>query len=137
MFRLSPNHFLAVAIAALAIFSSQAAAQPNPLPPARPGKLPLLAVVTNGNVNFSWPLMPGRWDLFEQPPGAVGEWKPVPRETYHTNEMIVSTSRPQPKQATLYRVKRTLALAVPALPNFPPIPPPPTNRPPPRPPGRP
>ena len=127
----------AAATLALASFSHHAGAQPNSLPEPRPGMLPFSAAVTNGNITFAWPVMPGRWGLFEQQPALTGEWKPVPAEQYRTNGVIVSIILPLPKQAALYRVKRNLALRPPTLPNLPLVPPPPTNRLPPKLPGRP
>jgi hypothetical protein len=97
----------------------------------RPGVVPFTAVITNGTVTFSWPVLPGNWGLVEKQT-TNGEWKPVPSEQYHTNGIMVSATLPIPRQATLYRVKRTLGFRTPSLPNFPPMPPPPTNRMPPK-----
>jgi hypothetical protein len=106
-------------------------------PAARPGKLPVSAVTTNGNVTFSWPAMPGKWELSEQQPAGVGEWKSIPAGQYHTNGIMISATVPQPKKTAFYRVKRILGFHPPAFQNLPPVPPPPTNRPPPRPPNLP
>ncbi|MDB6020982.1 MAG: hypothetical protein JWQ04_839 [Pedosphaera sp.] len=137
MFRPLQTCLFAATALALIILGQRIGAQPGPFPEARPGKLPLSAVVTNGNVTFSWPVLPGKWELSEQQPPLTGEWKPVPAESYHTNAITVSATVPQPNQTTLYRVKRSFAFRPPNFPDLPPVPPPPTNRVPPKLPARP
>lgn len=93
-------------------------------------KLPVATQVTNGKITFSWPVTPGKWQLFQQQPSNKGEWQPASAAQYRTNDATVSATLPLPRQTTLYRVSRLRGLLAPALPNFPPVPPPPTNRPP-------
>ncbi|HZV37109.1 MAG TPA: hypothetical protein VFB72_21205 [Verrucomicrobiae bacterium] len=93
-------------------------------------KLVVATGVTNGNITFSWRVEPGKWQLYQQQPPNMGEWQPTPAAQYRTNNATVFVTLPLPRQTTLYRVSRLRGLLPPTLPNFPPIPPPPTKRPP-------
>lgn len=94
-----------------------------------PHSFPLSATVTNGNITFSWPAIPGKWHLVARKPASIGEWTPVPPEQYQTNGPIISVSVPLPKETSLYQVRRNFGIHPTALPpGMPPAPP--TNRPP-------
>jgi len=89
----------------------------------------LTAVVTNGSVTLSWPVMPhGTWQLVEQQPAFTGDWKPVPAAQYQTNSLGVSATLSLPAKPALYRLKPTFNFQGGAL-TMPPMPPMPTNLP--------
>jgi hypothetical protein len=129
IFRFSRFFIAAAAI----IFSGRMAVAQTPNFPkmeGRPVIIPLSSSVTNGSITFSWPAMPGRWELADQEPAITGKWVPVPSDMYKTNGMTVSVTLPMPKQTAYFRVRQGPGFRPPAMPNLPPVPPPPTNRPP-------
>jgi hypothetical protein len=95
-------------------------------------KVPVTTVTDTKNITFTWPVMRGRWGLFEMSVPYTNDWQLVSSDLYHTNATNVSATVPLPATTTLFVVKRNFAL--PPTFRMPPLPAKPTNHPPPTPP---
>lgn len=104
-------------------------AETNSLPKARPGILPLKVETSNDTVTFSWPVLPGKWELLQKSSASDSKWQAVSDDQYHTNANMVSATLPLPKDGMLYRVKRNVAIHAVSSAMAPPLPEAPTNRP--------
>ena len=69
------------------------------------GKIPVTTKLDKKTITFSWPILSGKFGLYQQPASYNGEWKLVPTDLYRTNGATVSVSQPIPAKTTLYLVK--------------------------------